>query len=239
MRIKWLGHSAFLLTALDGTRIITDPYVPGSFSGQLRYGPIREKAHAVTISHHHRDHDGAAKLPGEPAMFDRAGSYKEGSISISGFDTFHDESKGAERGHNVVFVFEEPEARDTIPNAGHLGLVPALVMSPLRVCHCGDLGHVLNANQVAAIGRVDVLLLPVGGSFTVDATAAHQVADQLAARVVIPMHYKTDKLGFDIDGVEAFTQGEKNVKQIGRAEVEFSPDMLPQTQEVWVLEHAL
>ena len=218
MRIEWLGHSAFLLTARDGTRIITDPYVPGSFSGQLRYGPIREKAHAVTISHHHRDHDGVAKLPGEPAVFDRAGSYKEGSIGISGFDTFHDESKGSERGHNVVFVYEA---------------------DGLRVCHCGDLGHILNAHQVAAIGRVDVLLLPVGGTFTVDATAAHQVADQLAARVVIPMHYKTDKLGFDIDGVEAFTQGEKNVKQIGRAEVEFSPDMLPQTQEVWVLEHAL
>jgi L-ascorbate metabolism protein UlaG (beta-lactamase superfamily) len=218
LKVRWLGHSAFLLSARDGTRIVTDPYVPGSFSGQLRYGPIREKAHAVTISHHHRDHDGVQKLPGDPVVFDRAGSYKEGSISISGFDTFHDESKGAERGHNVVFVFEA---------------------DGLRVCHCGDLGHVLNAQQVAAIGRVDVLLLPVGGTFTVDAAAAHQVADQLAARVVIPMHYKTDKLGFDIDGVEAFIQGEKNVKQIGRAEVEVSSDKLPQTQEVWVLEHAL
>jgi L-ascorbate metabolism protein UlaG (beta-lactamase superfamily) len=238
MRIKWLGHSAFLLTAADGTRIITDPYVPGSFSGQLRYGPIRETAHAVTVSHHHRDHDGVQQLPGEPAVFDRAGTYKEGSVSISGVDTFHDESKGAERGHNVVFVFEEPaaEARDTIPNAGHLGHVPA---SLLRVCHCGDLGHVLSAHQVTAIGKVDVLLLPVGGTFTVDATAAHEVADQLAARVVIPMHYRTAKLEFDIDGIEVFTQGGKNVKQIGHAEVEVAADKLPQTQEVWVLEHAL
>jgi L-ascorbate metabolism protein UlaG (beta-lactamase superfamily) len=218
LKVRWLGHSAFLLTAADGTCIITDPYIPGSFSGQLTYGPIRETAHAVTVSHHHRDHDGVQKLSGEPAVFDRAGSYKEGSISISGFDTFHDESKGAERGHNVVFVFEA---------------------DGLRVCHCGDLGHVLNAQQVAAIGRVDVLLLPVGGTFTVDATAAHQVVDQLAARVVIPMHYKTDKLGFDIDGVEAFIQGEMNVKHIGRAEVDVSADKLPQTQEVWVLEHAL
>jgi L-ascorbate metabolism protein UlaG (beta-lactamase superfamily) len=218
MRIKWLGHSAFLLTAADGTRIITDPYVPGSFSGQLRYGTIRETAHAVTVSHHHRDHDGVQKLPGEPVVFDRAGTYKEESVSISGVDTFHDESKGAERGHNVVFVFEA---------------------DGLRVCHCGDLGHVLSAHQVTAIGKVDVLLLPVGGTFTVDATAAHEVADQLAARVVIPMHYRTAKLEFDIDGIEAFTQGGKNVKQIGRAEVEVAADKLPQTQEVWVLEHAL
>jgi L-ascorbate metabolism protein UlaG (beta-lactamase superfamily) len=218
MRLKWLGHSAFLLTASDGTRIITDPYVPGSFSGQLQYGPIREKAHAVFVSHHHHDHDGTAKLPGEPAVFDRAGTYKEGSVSIHGFDTFHDDSKGAERGHNVVFVFEA---------------------DGLRVCHCGDLGHVLTANQTAAIGKIDVLLLPVGGTFTVDATAAHVVADQLAARVIIPMHYKTDKLGFDIDGVDAFTQGEQNVKQIGRAEIDISPGTLPATPEIWVLEHSL
>jgi L-ascorbate metabolism protein UlaG (beta-lactamase superfamily) len=217
MRIKWLGHSAFLLSSADGTRIITDPYVPGSFSGQLRYGPIQDKAHAVTISHHHRDHDGAAKLPGEPAVFDRAGSFKEESISITGFDTFHDESKGAERGRNVVFVFEA---------------------DGLRVCHCGDLGHVLTAHQVAAIGKVDVLLLPVGGTFTVDAAAAHEVADQLAARVTIPMHYKTDKLGFDIDGVEAFTQGEKDVKRLG-TDVEVRADKLPPVPEIWVLEHAL
>ncbi len=218
MRIRWLGHSAFLLTAADGTRILTDPYVPGSFSGQLRYGPIREQAHAVTVSHHHRDHDGVARLPGEPSVFDRAGSYKEGSVSITGFDTFHDESKGAERGHNVVFVFEA---------------------DGLRVCHCGDLGHVLTAHLAAAIGKVDVLLVPVGGTFTIDATAAHEVAEQLSARVLVPMHYKTDKLGFDIDGVEAFTQGEKNVKHVGRAEVELSAATLPPTPEAWVLEHAL
>jgi L-ascorbate metabolism protein UlaG (beta-lactamase superfamily) len=218
MKLKWLGHSAFVLTAADGTTIITDPYVPGSFSGQMKYGPIREVAHAVTVSHHHRDHDGVSRLPGEPVVFDRAGTFKAGSISITGFDTYHDESGGAERGHNVVFVFK---------------------VDGLRVCHCGDLGHVLTAHQTAAIGKVDVLLLPVGGTFTVDAAAAHEVVDQLAARVTIPMHYKTDKLGFDIDGVEAFTQGEENVKRIGRAEVEASAGELLPTPEIWVLEHAL
>ena len=218
MKLRWLGHSAFLLTAADGTSVITDPYLPGSFSGQLKYGPIRETAHAVTVSHHHQDHDGVSGLPGQPVAFDRAGAFKAGSITITGFDAYHDENSGAEHGHNVVFVFEA---------------------DGLRVCHCGDLGHVLTAEQVAAIGKVDVLLLPVGGTFTVDATAAREVAEQLAARVTVPMHYKTDKLAFNIDGVEAFTKGEKNVRRIGRAEVEVSAGELPPTPEIWVLEHAL
>ena len=218
MRIKWLGHSAFLLTAADGTSVITDPYVPGSFSGQMKYGPIRETAHAVTVSHHHQDHDGVSRLPGQPEVFDRAGAFKVGSVAITGFETFHDNSQGARAGRNTVFVFEA---------------------DGLRVCHCGDLGHVLSAHQVAAIGKVDVLMVPVGGTFTVDAAAAHEVAAQLAARVTIPMHYKTDKLGFDIAGIDNFVQGKANVKRVGRAEVEVSADKLPPAPEIWVLEHAL
>ena len=218
MKLKWLGHSAFLLTAADGTSIVTDPYVPGSFSGAVRYGPIRETADAVTVSHHHQDHDGVSHLPGKPRVFEGRGAFKVGSVSIGGFETFHDANEGTGRGRNTVFVFEA---------------------DGLRVCHCGDLGHVLGPEQAAAIGRVDVLLVPVGGTFTVDAAAAHKVAKQLGAKVVIPMHFKTGKLGFDIDGVEEFTRGQANVKRVGRAQVEVSADRLPPTPEVWVLEHAL
>ena len=218
MKLRWLGHSAFLLTAADGTSVITDPYVPGSFNGAIKHGPIRETADAVTVSHHHQDHDGVSHLPDKPKVFEGKGMFNVGSVTISGFETFHDANTGAGRGRNTVFVFEA---------------------DGLRVCHCGDLGHVLTVEQAAAIGKVDVLLVPVGGTFTVDATEAHEVAEQLAARVTIPMHYKTDKLGFNIDGVEAFTKGEKNVKRIGRAEVEVSPGKLPVTPEIWVLEHAL
>jgi len=218
VKLRWLGHSAFLLTAADGTSVITDPYLPGSFSGQLKYGPIRESAHAVTVSHHHQDHDGVSHLPGQPKAVEGKGTFKVGSVSVRGIETFHDANEGAGRGRNTVFVFE---------------------VDGMRVCHCGDLGHVLTVEQAAAIGKVDVLLLPVGGTFTVDATAAREVAEQLAARVTVPMHYKTDKLGFNIDGVEAFTKGEKNVRRIGRAEVEVSAGELPPTPEIWVLEHAL
>jgi L-ascorbate metabolism protein UlaG (beta-lactamase superfamily) len=218
MKLKWLGHSAFLLTAGDGTSVITDPYVSGSYGGDVRYSPIRETAAAVTVSHHHQDHDGVSQLPGRPKVFDRKGAAKVGSVGLAGFETFHDTNQGAQRGRNLVFLFEA---------------------DGLRVCHCGDLGHVLDQKQAAAIGKVDVLLVPVGGTFTVDAAFAHKVAAQLAARVVIPMHYKTAKLGFDIAGVEDFTRGEKNVKWVGASEVELSADKLPPAPEIWVLEHAL
>ena len=218
MFIKWLGHSAFLLTAAGGTRIITDPYVSGSFNGDIQYGPIREAADAVTVSHHHQDHDGVSGLPGRPKVYEGKGSFKAGSVSIAGVETFHDQNQGAQRGRNTVFIFEA---------------------EGLRVCHCGDLGHVLSPQQVAAIGRVDVLLAPVGGTFTVDAVGARRVAAQLAARITIPMHYKTDKLGFSITGVGEFTRGQANVRRLGQAEVELSTAKLPVAPEVWVLEHAL
>jgi L-ascorbate metabolism protein UlaG (beta-lactamase superfamily) len=89
------------------------------------------------------------------------------------------------------------------------------------------------------MGRVDVLLVPVGGTFTVDAAGAHRAAAQLSARVIVPMHYKTDKLGFSIDTAEAFTRGRTNVKRVGRSEVVVTASTLPAGTEVWVLEHAL
>lgn len=218
MKLKWLGHSAFLLVASDGTRIITDPYVSGSFNGDIQYGPIRETADAVTVSHHHKDHDGVSRLPGKPKVVEGKGSFKVGSVSITGVETFHDENHGARRGPNTVFVFETEN---------------------LRVCHCGDLGHVLAPGQIAAIGRVNVLLVPVGGTFTVDAAGARKVAAQLAARATIPMHYKTGKLGFGIDGVDGFIRGQASVKRVSHPEVELSADKLPSTPEIWLLEHAL
>jgi L-ascorbate metabolism protein UlaG (beta-lactamase superfamily) len=218
MKIKWYGHSAFLLTASDGTRVITDPYVPGSFSGQLRYGPIRDEAAAVTVSHHHQDHDGVARLSGKPKIIDGAGRFEVGPFVITGVETFHDSHNGSERGRNTAFVFE---------------------CDGVRVCHCGDLGHVPSPAQAATIGRVDVLIVPVGGTFTVDAAGAHRVADVLKPKVVIPMHYKTTKLGFDIAGTENFVHGRQDVKRAGNSEVEVEAGTLPAATEIWVLEHAL
>lgn len=213
MRIKWLAHSAFLLTASDGTRIVTDPYKPG---GGIAFGPITEPADFVTVSHDHFDHNDVAGVPGKPKAIRTSGSHMAGEVSVTGFDSFHDDKRGAQRGKNIIFVFED---------AG------------LRVAHLGDLGHV-PTEQAKAIGRVDVALIPVGGFYTIDPATAHRTAELLGARVVIPMHYKTGKLGLSIVGVDEFTRGRANVKRFG-VEVEVAADKLPSAPEIWVLEHAL
>ena len=213
MRVKWLGHSAFLLTASDGTRIVADPYKPDR---GIPYGPITEPAEFVTVSHDHFDHNDVAGVPGKPKAIRSSGSHKAGGVSVTGFDCFHDDQRGAQRGKNIIFVFED---------AG------------LRVAHLGDLGHV-PAEQAKAIGRIDVAMIPVGGFFTIDPTVAHRTAELLGARVVIPMHYKTGKSSLPIVGVEEFIRGHANVKRLG-TEVEVSSGSLPASPEIWVLEHAL
>jgi L-ascorbate metabolism protein UlaG (beta-lactamase superfamily) len=105
--------------------------------------------------------------------------------------------------------------------------------------HAGDLGHLLGKDQLAALGRVDVLLAPVGGFFTIDAAAASKLVEQIKPRVVIPMHYKTDKCGFPIAPVDEFAKLMTNVKRTGQAEIELSKEKLPaKGPEVWIMEHA-
>jgi L-ascorbate metabolism protein UlaG (beta-lactamase superfamily) len=218
MKLKWLGHSAFLLTAADGTRLLADPYVTGSYDGALSYGRIVEPADGVTISHDHPDHAGYATLPGNPRRVNGTGEFSVGPFTIHGHHTWHDRENGAKRGANVVYVFEA---------------------DGLRVCHCGDLGHVLSADAAAAIGPVDVLLVPVGGLYTLDAGEAHQVARQLEARVVIPMHFKTSRIGFNIAPVDGFLADQPRVTRTGTAEVELDADRLPPEPEIWLMDHAL
>ena len=220
MKVQWLGHSAFLLTTRDGLRIVTDPYVAGSYDGAVGYGPIEVRADVVTVSHDHADHNGVAELPGAPRDIRGPGGVdlEPFHCVINGYPTWHDPSGGLERGDNTVFVFD---------------------VGGMRVCHAGDLGHELAPELAERIGRVDVLLLPVGGKFTVGAKAAHRVAEQLGARVVIPMHFKTAKLGFDIAPVDDFLAGHLKVKRVGSSEVDVTADTLPQEPEVWVLDHAL
>ncbi len=218
MKLKWFGHSSFLMTAADGTRIITDPYEPGCYDGAVGYGAIADEAEGVTVSHDHADHNACGSLPGSPKLVRGTGAHSVGPVAIRGFATWHDTNRGADRGENTVFVYE---------------------IDGLRVCHLGDLGHRLDDETTRAIGRVDVLLVPVGGLFTIDAAAATEVADRLGARVIVPMHFKTPRLGFDIAGVEGFLSGKDNVKQIDGPEVELTKDGLPAAPEVWVLEHAL
>ena len=214
MRVKWLGHAAFLITADNGTRIITDPY--GDYPG-LSYGRIAEEADIMVVTHDHGDHVGG-KVRGNPKLVKGAGTQTVDGIEFRGLETHHDTSGGRERGSNTVFCF---------------------AVDRVRVCHLGDLGHVLSESQISEIGEVDVLMIPVGGFYTIDAGEATRVCDQIRPRVVFPMHYSTDKCAFPISGVDEFLKGKAGVSRKDSSEVELKPDNLPGGTEIVVLKHAL
>ncbi len=213
MKIKWLGHASFLITAEDGTKIITDPY--GKYDG-LSYAPISESADVMLVSHQHGDHVGG-KVGGNPQEISRIGGTTAKGIEFKGVPSYHDQSSGKERGDNIIFCFS---------------------VDGLRVCHLGDLGHILSNQQVAEIGQVDVLLIPVGGFFTIDAQEAVQVCVQLVPKVVIPMHVSNNKCGFPIAKVDEFVQDKSNVEKVSTSEQEFNITDLPETQKIMVLEPA-
>ena len=213
MNIEWLGHASFLITSDAGMKIITDPYETG---GGLSYGGIKESADIVTVSHDHFDHNNVAAVQGNPQVV--RGTAKVKGMEFKGISTYHDEAQGGQRGKNTILCFG---------------------VDGVRVCHLGDLGHQLSEGQVAEVGSVDVLLIPVGGYYTIDARVATAVCNQLQPKVVIPMHYKTDKCDFPIAGVEQFLQGKEGVTRLDASEVEFKSGELPPATQIIVLKPAL
>jgi L-ascorbate metabolism protein UlaG (beta-lactamase superfamily) len=215
MKIKYLGHSAFVITSNKGVRIITDPYETGP---DLTYGEITESADIVTVSHKHFDHGNVAAVKGNPEVVNRAGRSVAKGIEFNGIASYHDEAGGSLRGDNIIFCFD---------------------LDGVRVCHLGDLGHRLDDKQLKEIGRVDILLVPVGGVYTIDAKVATEVCDQLKPRVIIPMHYKTEKGLAGISGVGGFLSGKANVSRPDSNQAEFKPGELPATGQIIALKPAL
>lgn len=215
MKVKWLGHASFLITSEDGIRIITDPYATGM---GISYGDIKEAADIVTVSHEHGDHNNVDTVLGNPLVVKDAGNQEVKGIPFKGIASYHDDAGGSQRGPNTIFCF---------------------TVDDVKLCHLGDLGHQLSEQQVGDIGEVDVLLIPVGGFFTIDATVAGDITEKLKPKVVIPMHYSTDKCAYPISGVDDFLQGKANVKKMDTSEVELKKSELPATAEIVVLRHAL
>jgi len=219
MKVKWLGHSCFLLTSDAGVRIITDPY---KREGGLNYGELNESADVVLVSHEHYDHNNAAEIKGKPQVIKGPGIKEAKGIMFKGIATFHDETGGSKRGNNTVFVFE---------------------VDGLRFCHLGDLGHSLGNKELADIGKVDVLFVPIGGLYTCDPGASTSVVAQLSPRITIPMHYKTSKIDTakfgGICGVDEFLKGKRNVRELDSSETELKTGRLPTSTQVLVLKPAL
>lgn len=215
MKIKYIGHSCFLFTSGEGTRVLIDPYKPGAYGGGLTYRPVADEADIVAVTHGHEDHADLDGLPNQPLQV-RAGCMARG-IDFDVVDTYHDNEGGRKRGPNRVVCFE---------------------MDGIRVCHLGDLGHTLSDEQVAAIGRVDILLIPVGGHFTIGKEEAAEVIGQLNPRICVPMHYKTEKCAFPIEPVEAFLEGKASVRRSSSSEVVVNQADLPESTSILLLPHA-
>jgi len=218
MKIKWYGHAAFKITTDRGVRIIIDPYQSGAFGGALSYGKISEEADIVLTSHDHDDHNYTKDIKGTFTLIKKAGSHNVKDITIKAIPTHHDPSKGKERGDNLVFIIEADD---------------------LKLVHMGDLGHTLEKGTLKEIGQVDVILLPVGGFYTIDASEATRVIDDLKPSIVIPMHFKTDKCDFPIASVDEFVADKKGVKKAKTSEIVVSKSTIPTEQEIIVMEYAL
>lgn len=183
MNCTWLGHSTFLITNDAGGRLVTDPVDEKSIPNLKRI-----IADVITVSHRHFDHCATERIGGEPVIKESVEPETLAGFTIRGYRTFHDEVKGAKRGTNVIFSIEADGQ---------------------KIVHCGDLGHMPDDETIEAIRGCDILLIPVGGIFTVDGRAAWEIAKRVAPKTVVPMHFFTSDLGFHLEPVDNFLAAAK------------------------------
>lgn len=177
MTINWYGHSCFKISNQGGhLTLIIDP-----FDKSIGLTPPRGTADIVLVSHNHHDHNNIKSIAGKPFIVDGPGEYEVKGVSINGIASYHDNKKGEERGVNTIYLIE---------------------MDKIKICHLGDFGQEkLSDSQLEAIGNVDVLVIPVGGKYTIDALEAAKIAKQIEPHLIIPMHYKIS--GLSIDGLDS------------------------------------
>ncbi len=179
MKISWLGHASFLIETSD-KMIMTDP-----FNEEVGYPIYEGEIDYVTVSHDHWDHNAVHLLKGEPQVIKTVGEHEVNEIQFQGIKSYHDPEAGKLRGENTIFKISA---------------------EGIDVVHLGDLGHLLTDEHLSSLGNVDILLIPVGGTFTVNAEEALTIVKQLNPKIVIPMHFDTPHLSFDLAPVEDFTK---------------------------------
>ena len=213
MKITYLGHACFKIQGRD-VQVVTDP-----FRGVGLPEP-RAEADLVLCSHGHDDHSyvGQTAKPDARILVGFVGETEYAGVPVRGIKSFHDEAGGSKRGTNSIYVFK---------------------VDDMSLCHLGDLGHELPQDTMSAIGRVDVLFVPVGGFFTIGPREASRVVDQISPRVAIPMHFRTPRHSrmFDVlSTVDDFLSLRDRVRRTESSEVEFDPESLPEPTEIVVLQ---
>jgi len=194
MDIFYLGHSSFKLKGKNAS-VIVDPF--DSKKVGLKYSS--NEADIVSVSHEHKDHNAVGVIKGEPKVISGPGEYEIKGISILGFPSFHDSKKGEERGKNTIYVFE---------------------IDGIRICHLGDLGHKLSDSLIENLGDIDVLMIPVGGIYTIGPTEAVEIVKNMEPSFVLPMHYY-------VDGIEKGTFGKMEPVETFLKEVNLTVEKMP------------
>lgn len=208
--LEWLGHAMFQIETSDGTRIVTDPY-----SDKTGYFKPVVEADIVTISHRHHDHSNTGLITGTPQIIDTPGRFVIGSVIIEGILSYHDEVKGEKRGENIIFMYR---------------------IDGLVIVHMGDYGQPITKEQLEALSGIDILLIPVGGTYTLDYEQAAKIIGLVKPKIAIPMHYKTKDCFIDIDPVDRFLQNVSRVKE-KEGSITISETGIPEIPEVWVLSY--
>lgn len=180
MKLEWIGHACFRLTAENGTVIVTDPY---DDSVGIRVPKLT--ADLVTVSHEHHDHNNLDIVEGRPKVAREARAAQVGGVTTQAVTSYHDDRGGALRGRNSIRIF---------------------YIDALKVVHMGDQGCLPAEPVLQAILNADVMMIPVGGFYTIDAKGAKEIVDLTRPKCVIPMHYKTEHCAYPIAGVEPFLE---------------------------------
>lgn len=215
MDIYWYGQACFKLKG-KGATVIVDPFDPDFVGLKL---PKEVSGDVCLSSHDHQDHNNCRGIVnpsgGKAYEFSDPGEYEVGGVVISTISSFHDDSQGGERGKNIIFH---------------------IMFDNLDIVHLGDLGQSkLTEEQVAEIGECDVLLIPVGGTYTIDAKGASDIVAQLEPKIIIPMHYGIEGLKFPLDGVEKFLKEMGAEGVIPQPKLSISKEKLPEEPQVILL----
>ena len=210
MDIYWHGQAMFKIKGKSATAII-DPF-DADFTG-LKL-PKDLACDLALKTHDHKDHNNLQALTGNPIKIDGPGEYEVKGVAVTGVGVFHDDKKGEERGKNVSYNIN---------------------VDGVNIVHLGDIGHILDQEQIDEIGDCDILMVPVGGTFTITAKEAVEIISQLEPRIVIPMHYKIEGLKFDLDPVEDFLKemGAENAEKLPKLTI--THEKLPDETQVVLL----
>ena len=214
MKITWAGQSCFQISISNSKEHFADVVID-PFDEKIGLKVPNFNADILLISHSHHDHSNKKGVKGTPFTIDNPGEYEIGGIFIYGIDSFHDDVLGRERGKNIIYVVEAED---------------------MRLCHLGDFGQKqLTDEQLEKIGHIDILMVPVGGTYTIDSKEAQKVIGQIEPRIVIPMHYNLPKLTVTLDGVDKFLKEMGNKSIDPQDKLTIKPSLLPKDGETQII----